>query len=190
MTLPPSIEAVTVVADFRTAITGSGVGGSVRFSLVAPRSYPLENITLVASETFALVDGVLEPTIIPVGEYVVAEQFIGGRRYFYNFVEDIDLTDIVSVPSNLPDYEQLARGPAGPEGPQGPIGPPGSGASFVHDQTTPSASWVVTHGLGYYPAITILDDSDDVVITDIRHNSVTQVTITFASPFVGRAVFS
>lgn len=190
MTLPPSIETVYVVADFRTAITGSGVGGSVRFSLVAPRSYPTENIVLVASETFPLVDGELPPTPIPKGEYVVAEQFIGGRRYFYNFQEDIDLTDIVSVPSQPPNYELLARGPQGEQGIAGPPGPPGSGASFVHDQTAASASWVVDHGLGYYPAITILDDESRMVITDIEHNSVTQVTITFASPFVGKAVFS
>lgn len=186
MTLPPSIETVHVVADFRTAITGSGVGGSVRFSLVAPRAYPTENITLVASETFALVNGQLASTPIPKGEYVVAEQFIGGRRYFYDFQADTDLTDIVSVPSALPDYELLARGPAGPTGPQGP---PGSGTAFQHNQSSPASTWSVTHNLGHYPTVAVLAASGEVIYPDVTFPTVNTATILFASPATGTAVF-
>lgn len=186
MTLPPSIETVTVVADYRTAITGSGVGGSVRFSLVAARSYPLENITLVASETFPLVNGVLAPTVIPVGEYVVAEQFIGGRRYFYNFTENMDLTDIVSVPSSLPDYELLARGPQGEQGPQGL---PGSGNVFQHTQSVVASTWSVTHNLGHYPIVSVLTISGEVVYPDVTFPTINTASIIFASPTAGMAVF-
>ena len=60
----------------------------------------------------------------------------------------------------------------------------------VHAQGVPADTWVVTHGLGKVPAVTIVDSAGDEVRGDIRHDSLTQTTLRFAYPFSGTAYFN
>ena len=73
----------------------------------------------------------------------------------------------------------------GPEGPRGPTG----GEPFAWHQTTASASWVITHGLGHYPQVSIADDTGILVLSDVVYTSLNVVTINFASPRTGYAYF-
>jgi len=50
-----------------------------------------------------------------------------------------------------------------------------------------SASWVITHNLGRYPSVTVVDDNNKVVVGDIVYDNTSTITITFRSPFVGCA---
>lgn len=68
-------------------------------------------------------------------------------------------------------------------GPQGIPGPSG----FVHQQTVPSAEWVIDHDLDKHPAVDVVDSASNVVIGEIHYNSDSRVTITFRAPFAGRA---
>lgn len=71
---------------------------------------------------------------------------------------------------------------------QGPAGPTGTGDKhYAHDQMTPSASWTVTHNLGKFPAIMIVDSSGNVVEGNIQHVDTTQAILTFTSAFSGMA---
>jgi hypothetical protein len=94
-----------------------------------------------------------------------------------------------------PDPVAIASIPSPPDtvivlpvqGPQGEAGESGEAATgYDHTQSSASASWIITHGLGYYPVVSV-HVGDEQVIADVEYGSVNQVTITFASPQTGSA---
>lgn len=63
-------------------------------------------------------------------------------------------------------------------------------AGYTHTQATASAQWNVTHNLGRYPAVSVVDSAGSKVVGDVRYTSLNSVTITFSAPFSGYAYFS
>jgi hypothetical protein len=61
------------------------------------------------------------------------------------------------------------------------------GAFYRHDQTIAAAVWNITHSLGKYPSVVVVDSAYDVVEGSIQYISATQVRITFSSAFSGSA---
>lgn len=59
--------------------------------------------------------------------------------------------------------------------------------NYVHDQQIASSTWVITHNLGKFASVGIVDTSGDEVEGEVRHNSINQVTITFSAPVSGKA---
>jgi len=64
--------------------------------------------------------------------------------------------------------------------------------TFVFNQTTTSATWIITHDLHRYPSVTVVDTSNNVVEGKVIYNSDKQLTITFfnagnAHAFQGKA---
>mgnify|MGYP003624649924 FL=1 len=49
------------------------------------------------------------------------------------------------------------------------------------------ATWVITHNLGKFPSVTIVDVNNEIVIGDIDYTSSNIVTVTFNNPFAGCA---
>jgi hypothetical protein len=79
-------------------------------------------------------------------------------------------------------------GPQGPTGPQGIQGIPGqAGDSYVWDQAVASATWTITHPLGKYPGVEIVDSSDRLVEGDLEFPDLSTVIARFSAPFGGRA---
>ena len=72
-------------------------------------------------------------------------------------------------------------------GPVGPPGPPGAVGSdaYLHTQSTPAATWTVSHPLGRYPAGSELTIDGEVVFTDITYPDIFTAVATFGSPQVG-----
>jgi hypothetical protein len=64
------------------------------------------------------------------------------------------------------------------------------GAGYVHDQATPASTWIVTHNLGYYPNVTVVDSGSTTVEGDITHLTINQVRIIFSAAFTGKAYLS
>ena len=60
-------------------------------------------------------------------------------------------------------------------------------ANFVHDQGIPASQWVITHNLGKKCSVTVVDSADQVVIGQVKYNSVNQVTLDFQGAFSGKA---
>lgn len=58
---------------------------------------------------------------------------------------------------------------------------------YVHDQQTASATWVVLHNMNKYPAVNIVDTSNDIIMGEVRYNSLNQLTITFTAAISGKA---
>jgi hypothetical protein len=58
---------------------------------------------------------------------------------------------------------------------------------FHHVQSTPSATWSITHNLGKRPAVTVVDSGGNEWITAVEHLSDNALVIRFTSPFSGDA---
>ena len=72
-------------------------------------------------------------------------------------------------------------------GERGPAGPPGTGSTYVHTQSTPSAVWTITHNLARRLSVTVVDSTDRVVLGEVRYPSDNQITVTFSAAFSGAA---
>ena len=58
---------------------------------------------------------------------------------------------------------------------------------YLHNQITASATWTVTHNMNKYPSINIVDTSNDIIMGEVRYNSLNQLTITFTAAVSGKA---
>lgn len=59
--------------------------------------------------------------------------------------------------------------------------------NFVFTQNVASSTWVITHNLGKYPSVAIVDSADTKVNGDIQYDNINQVTVSFRSAFAGKA---
>ena len=57
----------------------------------------------------------------------------------------------------------------------------------VHTQGTPSTTWTITHALGGYPSVSVVDSARTVVFGEVNYLSTTQVVVNFSSAFSGYA---
>jgi|SRR5215467_581756 len=87
------------------------------------------------------------------------------------------------------------QGPQGPAGPQGPQGPPGTGGtqtlSYVWSQATAATTWTITHGLSFYPNVTVVDSAGhEIYPGDLTYPNATTVQLTFSAAVGGTAYLS
>lgn len=61
---------------------------------------------------------------------------------------------------------------------------------YVHTQNTPSTSWAVTHNLGFFPNVTVVDSANTQVEGNVIYNNINSVTIEFSTAFAGKAYLS
>jgi len=59
--------------------------------------------------------------------------------------------------------------------------------AYVHTQTVAAAVWTITHNLGKYPSVSIVDSANDEVIGEVRYTNTNQVVVTFSAAFSGKA---
>jgi len=65
-----------------------------------------------------------------------------------------------------------------------------TGGYYIHTQSLSAATWVVNHNLGFYPAVTVVDSGENVVIGDVTYTSVNSLSISFTAAFGGKAYLS
>jgi len=65
-----------------------------------------------------------------------------------------------------------------------------SDSNFISNQSFIAGNNAVTHNLNKYCSVTVVDNNDNVVIGEIRYNSLNQVTLTFTAAFTGKAFFN
>ena len=65
-----------------------------------------------------------------------------------------------------------------------------SKVSFTYEQQSSSTIWMVTHNLGYRPAVFITDYTKNTLEGDISHTSNNALVITFTDSVVGYAYLS
>jgi hypothetical protein len=63
-------------------------------------------------------------------------------------------------------------------------------SNYTHTQSIPSATWDITHNLGFHPSITIVDSSGRVVEGEEQYITTNIVRVTFSGAFSGKAYLS
>lgn len=58
---------------------------------------------------------------------------------------------------------------------------------YTHNQTSASAAWTVTHNLGKFPSVTVIDSAKSVVVGEVNMTNINEVEITFTAAFSGKA---
>lgn len=59
------------------------------------------------------------------------------------------------------------------------IGTGSGGTGYIHSQLQPSTSWIINHGLGYRPAVDIVDLGGNRLYCHVQHASVFQAVASF-----------
>lgn len=59
--------------------------------------------------------------------------------------------------------------------------------TYVHTQSTSSATWTITHNMNKYPSVTIIDSANTVVEGEVEYTSLNEVEVTFSGGFTGTA---
>ena len=74
------------------------------------------------------------------------------------------------------------------QGPSGPRGVDGVGdLHYLHTQMAASATWTITHNLGKYPAVTVIDSAGDQCEGAVVYVDTNTITLTFGAAFAGAA---
>jgi hypothetical protein len=102
----------------------------------------------------------------------------------YDEVEaDVEHTDVNTVTvrtRTIPTsgaYTVIASGP----------GATGGDLSYVFTQATAATSWSVTHNLGKYPSVTVVDSGNSVLLADVHYVDTNSLTVNFGAATSGKA---
>lgn len=108
-------------------------------------------------------------------------------------VEDPNLRNLIPLPPTsiqreLPPVSldlvgQIFRGPKGDKGDSGTD----SDKHYNHVQSIPSDVWIINHGLGKFPSVSVADSSGSEVEGEILYTDSNTVVVTFAAAFSGNA---
>ena len=59
--------------------------------------------------------------------------------------------------------------------------------TFIYEQVGPATTWDITHNLGKFPSITVIDTGNTVVTGEYNYVSNIRVILTFSAAFAGKA---
>lgn len=108
------------------------------------------------------------------------------------FTRNVNLPGGLTVNKNV----TTSIGPPGPVGPTGPQGLPGApgGLPYVHIQSIPATPWVINHGLGRHPSVTVQLDAGsgvwEIVDMPTLYIDLNTVQVIPPVPLPGRADLS
>ena len=82
------------------------------------------------------------------------------------------------------------RGSAGtPVGGVTSIAPSGftNETTFTFTQGTLSDTWTINHNLDRFPSVTVVDNSNNIVVGAVTYNNSNQIVISFSETVIGKA---
>lgn len=59
--------------------------------------------------------------------------------------------------------------------------------AYIHTQAIPSDTWTVTHNLGKFPSVTVINETNEEVIGDVEYPNINNVILRFSGGFSGKA---
>ena len=129
---------------------------------------------------------VSEDTVIEIVETVDRDVVIVSEPGGTEVIESLE-RHVVIVDEKTVDVVEVAT--QGPPGATGAKGDPGlTSPPFEHEQSVPSATWVIHHGLGRYPAAVLCADTAGTqILGGVHLDSIDQVTVTYTAPVGGKA---
>ena len=75
----------------------------------------------------------------------------------------------------------------GATGADGIAGPQGDSLGYIHTQANPADVWEISHTLGKFPSVTVVDSGGDECEGDVQYVSNSQIVVQFCAPFGGKA---
>jgi hypothetical protein len=63
----------------------------------------------------------------------------------------------------------------------------GSDLNFTYTQSTPSTTWTITHNLGKFPSVSVVDSANTQVYGNVNYIDNDSLTLTFTGAFSGKA---
>ncbi len=60
-------------------------------------------------------------------------------------------------------------------------------SSYTHNQSSSSTLWTVTHNLGKFPSVTVVDSAGTWFVGDVSYTNENELTISFRYAFSGKA---
>lgn len=113
-----------------------------------------------------------------------------------------DPVEVVTSTSVSPviNVDVIDTGPPGKKGDKGEKGDPfkfedftpeqlrdlSMDVNYVHDQIMSSNQWVVSHNLGKYPSVSVVDTAGSTVVGEVYYVSINELIITFNAKFSGK----
>lgn len=61
------------------------------------------------------------------------------------------------------------------------------GTIYVHNQMTSSKEWVITHNLGHFPSVSVVDSAGTVVVGEVNYIDQNTIIVSFSGAFSGKA---
>lgn len=116
-------------------------------------------------------------------EEAVTTVVVGEEQTSVTVTEEA--VSVLEVGTQGPTGPQGDTGATGATGPQGPQGDPGSGDLTYSQAFTVASSVTVTHNLGKYPSVMVIDSAGDEVEGAVEHTSANELVVTFAAAFSG-----
>lgn len=65
-----------------------------------------------------------------------------------------------------------------------------SDKTYIHEQNVAAATWQITHNLGKYPSVTVVDSSGRLFFGDVQYVDANNLSITFHGSFSGKAILN
>ena len=62
--------------------------------------------------------------------------------------------------------------------------------NYVYSQDVASNIWLINHGLGYYPAVSVTDSAGKLVIGGVQYIDINTIQISFSAGFSGKVYLS
>lgn len=55
----------------------------------------------------------------------------------------------------------------------------GGDLTYVHDQAAPASQWTITHNLGKYPSVNVVDSAGTAIEGEVQYTSINQLVVSF-----------
>lgn len=65
-----------------------------------------------------------------------------------------------------------------------------SDKNYIHTQNTPLKEWMITHNLGKYPAVSVIDSAGTEVEGEVQYIDLNNVRLIFSAEFSGKATLN
>lgn len=107
---------------------------------------------------------------------------------------EITVSDTNVLVNVSEEINSVIIGTSGPQGPKGEAGDPGEvlyvDLSYIHNQSVPSDTWTIIHGLRFIPSITVVDSAGTVVEGSYNYPDENTIIASFSGAFSGKAYLS
>lgn len=98
-------------------------------------------------------------------------EYLGSTYIYTNATPDAN-----NVPNDVQYWDLMTKG-----------NPAGEDKHYVHIQNVASALWEITHNLGTFPSVTVIDSGNSEVEGAITYIGPNVINVEFSAPFGGKA---